>query len=98
MGRWWRYKWITFHPSLTVCCKLTATASTERRDAAGRNRYFNYVNRASQRKTLMHHLTLKVTTSKMTFNGTMRFNVSPGRLFQYTRLSVVCVNCIKYQR
>ncbi|MFV2438924.1 DUF1010 domain-containing protein [Escherichia coli] len=18
MGRWWRYKWITFHPSLTV--------------------------------------------------------------------------------
>nr|DAM00923.1 MAG TPA: 3-oxoacyl-(acyl carrier protein) synthase II [Caudoviricetes sp.] len=20
MGRWWRYKWITFHPSLTVHC------------------------------------------------------------------------------
>ncbi|EDI3041860.1 hypothetical protein CDK59_17540 [Salmonella enterica subsp. enterica serovar Kentucky] len=19
MGRWWRYKWITFHPSLTLC-------------------------------------------------------------------------------
>ncbi|GHO28379.1 hypothetical protein MY013_41900 [Escherichia coli] len=18
MGRWWRYKWITFHPSLTI--------------------------------------------------------------------------------
>ncbi|TBL27474.1 integrase, partial [Escherichia coli] len=18
MGRWWRYKWITFHPSLTL--------------------------------------------------------------------------------
>lgn len=28
---------------------------------------FNCVNRASQRKALMHHLTLKVTTSKMTF-------------------------------
>ena len=59
---------------------------------------FNCVNRASQRKALMHHLTLKVTTSKMTFNGTMRFNVSLGRLFQYTRLSVICVSCIKYQR
>ena len=60
---------------------------------------FNCVNRASQRKALMHHLTsLKVTTPKMTFNGTMRFNVSLGRLFQYTRLSVVCVSCIKYQR
>ena len=57
---------------------------------------FNCVNRASQRKALMHHLTLKVTTSKMTFNGTMRFNVSLGRLFQYTKLSVVCVSCIKY--
>lgn len=58
---------------------------------------FNCVNRASQRKALMHHLTsLKVTTPKMTFNGTMRFNVSLGRLFQYTRLSVVCVSCIKY--
>ena len=32
---------------------------------------FNCVNRASPRKTLMHHLTLKVTTPKMTFNGTM---------------------------
>ncbi|ROZ89902.1 integrase [Yersinia pestis] len=20
MGRWWRYKWITFHPSLTLAC------------------------------------------------------------------------------
>lgn len=59
---------------------------------------FNCVNRASQRKALMHHLTLKVTTSKMTFNGTMRFNVSLGRLFQYTKLSVICVSCIKYQR
>ncbi|STI85412.1 Uncharacterised protein [Escherichia coli] len=59
---------------------------------------FNCVNRASQRKALMHHLMLKVTTSKMTFNGTMRFNVSLGRLFQYTRLSVICVSCIKYQR
>ncbi|EAX0929446.1 superinfection exclusion protein [Salmonella enterica] len=19
LGRWWRYKWITFHPSLTYC-------------------------------------------------------------------------------
>ena len=59
---------------------------------------FNCVNRASQRKALMHHLMLKVTTPKMTFNGTMRFNVSLGRLFQYTKLSVICVSCIKYQR
>ncbi|ABG13436.1 hypothetical protein YPA_1469 [Yersinia pestis Antiqua] len=22
MGRWWRYKWITFHPSLTVLDEL----------------------------------------------------------------------------
>ncbi|ABG70022.1 hypothetical protein B9N17_25200 [Escherichia coli] len=22
MGRWWRYKWITFHPSLTHCLNL----------------------------------------------------------------------------
>ncbi|EBT9682965.1 integrase [Salmonella enterica] len=21
MGRWWRYKWITFHPSLTISSK-----------------------------------------------------------------------------
>ncbi|OMG97526.1 hypothetical protein BW691_26320 [Escherichia coli] len=28
---------------------------------------FNCVNRVSQRKALMHHLTLKVTTPKMTF-------------------------------
>ncbi|AUM08491.1 hypothetical protein CFI09_14335 [Escherichia coli] len=20
LGRWWRYKWITFHPSLTIIC------------------------------------------------------------------------------
>ncbi|TEV25305.1 hypothetical protein E2131_24840 [Escherichia coli] len=23
MGRWWRYKWITFHPSLTISVKLS---------------------------------------------------------------------------
>ncbi|EHU20883.1 putative membrane protein [Escherichia coli DEC2A] len=23
MGRWWRYKWITFHPSLTVPAVVT---------------------------------------------------------------------------
>ncbi len=22
MGRWWRYKWITFHPSLTIGATL----------------------------------------------------------------------------
>lgn len=23
MGRWWRYKWITFHPSLTIILPFT---------------------------------------------------------------------------
>ncbi|EFI4273842.1 DsbA family protein, partial [Escherichia coli] len=26
MGRWWRYKWITFHPSLTGCVSSTHPA------------------------------------------------------------------------
>ncbi|WP_213045624.1 hypothetical protein, partial [Escherichia coli] len=26
LGRWWRYKWITFHPSLTIIVSLATVA------------------------------------------------------------------------
>ncbi|ASF01682.1 hypothetical protein DP934_22220 [Escherichia coli] len=29
MGRWWRYKWITFHPSLTLIRKTWEKIATE---------------------------------------------------------------------
>nr|WKV18201.1 hypothetical protein [Escherichia coli] len=29
MGRWWRYKWITFHPSLTIVASLDTTAMSD---------------------------------------------------------------------
>ncbi|EMV2260229.1 hypothetical protein AAB008_004940 [Escherichia coli] len=40
----------------------------------------------------MRHLTLKVTTPKMTFNSTMRFNVSPGCLFQYVTNGAIVIH------
>ncbi|EIQ97358.1 hypothetical protein YPPY54_4408, partial [Yersinia pestis PY-54] len=29
LGRWWRYKWITFHPSLTIIKFLSETVCSD---------------------------------------------------------------------
>ncbi|MFU1073823.1 hypothetical protein ACM2LR_23360, partial [Escherichia coli] len=46
----------------------------------------------------MRHLTLKVTTPKMTFNSTMRFNVSPGCLFGFAPIFPdICYHLTHYK-
>ncbi|MDI4277095.1 hypothetical protein E7U82_04490 [Escherichia coli] len=39
MGRWWRYKWITFHPSLTPTSILLSMLNLDKDATNGRPFY-----------------------------------------------------------
>ncbi|MEF7814553.1 hypothetical protein U9467_24470 [Escherichia coli] len=53
MGRWWRYKWITFHPSLTALASVDEFGEQLRLNGCVNHHFVSYMMRNSIMQAFM---------------------------------------------